>query len=161
MFMVGGIELNKIDRTSEKKLSSIDRYSFYKNNHNTYYIIDKDIIIGAVIGQEIIFCNTEYFVVLGVNVSNEYRGKVLGSQMYNYIMHYTQRNLMSDNEQTITGKALWKTIAKTHNVKVLDLLTCEILDNIDDAYNGSENLVLVTNETITESIIIPTFRKRS
>jgi len=156
----GGINLESINRVNEEKIGFIADYNFMKSE-NYYYLLDNNTIIGALTGEKINHCNKKLFVIYGVTVIPNYRGMVLGSQMYNYIMHYTGCNLMSDNEHSGDGRKLWRTIARTHNVKVLDLLTCDVVSsNIDDAYNNKHSLVLITlNKLNKGSPLIPTFRK--
>ena len=156
----GGIDIESINRANEEKIGFIAEYDFMKNE-NYYYLLDNNTIIAAVAGEKINHCNKKLFVIYGVTVIPNYRGMVLGSQMYNYIMHYTKSNLMSDNEQSTDGRKLWRTIARTHTVKVLDLQTCEITSsNLDDAYNNKHNSVLITVNELYEGVLIPIFRKR-
>jgi hypothetical protein len=164
----GGIRLDKITRHNEKLVGSIANYDLMISTNKTgnaiiYYAIADDNPIAAVMGKNEIFNNTKYFVILGVYVSPKYRGNNLGSDMYNFIMHDTQTNLMSDSSQTTGGRALWNTIAKTHNVGVYDINQEKIIStDIKDAYQNTddENTVLVTINAIADSILIPTYKKK-
>ena len=146
----------QINRIGEKQLTSIDRYMMYKNNQDgmiVYYLIDKNdtVPIAAVVVKDI----GEYLQIKIVFVKEEYRGKNLAFKMYHLILYTAYKNLMSDTEQTSSGKKVWDDLARIVPIKSLNLTNGEFGD-ISDAYQETPDIVLVTDAPkLFESLLIP------
>ena len=154
-------EFDNINRTGEVLVkyntNGINGYKFYKNTQGgllVFYLVDDNQIIAAVVGLP----NNDYIQVKRVYVLDKYKGNNLAVKMYHGIIYSEFKNLMSDTEQTASGKKVWQDIAKITPVKSLNLSTGDFGD-IADAYQETPDIVLVTDSpNLVESLLIPNLK---
>lgn len=116
---VGEFEGNKIWAVNPTESNSpIEMYAIKDDDDN---------IIAYIIGYlwELPKNNQTYFMLLHAHADPKYRGKGLVTSLYMFLAKKKHTKVMSDQEQTTDGEALWNRIKKQHgeNVKVLDTET--------------------------------------
>lgn len=155
------IELSSIDKSKSQLIKYnnglVDNYQMFKTIQDgllVFYCEDNGNTISAIIGLP--FDN--YLQIKRVFVRPQYRKNNLALHMYHAILYSEYKNLMSDTEQTSSGKKIWQDLARIVPIKSLNLITKQY-GEISDAYQENEDVVLVTDlNNLVESILTPSLK---
>ena len=157
-------------RIDQAKHIKDDIYSFDVLNHDFFCIIIKGELKAFLHGSKVnVRTLSNSFVVKEVWVHPSHRRSGYASQLYSYVYNDLGYTVISDIEQTLGGKAIWKSLRKQFGDDVMvyddvihtlikfdtipeeELYRSNSVDNLDKRYR----LVLKSGETLKESVGIP------